>query len=118
MMFYLVPLVIAATIVSMSLVCKSLPMPDKLVKEQQQLTDNGYEQQEYACLLERNETVRREFEHSLRVKHGINDRNYGRFPQNQLVHAELYTLSSDSLSRKSGSGPYRSRYISRVLSPI
>lgn len=77
MMLYLVPFVIVATTLSMPLVCKSLPIRGELVKEQQ-LTDSGHEQQEYACLLERNETIRREFEHSLRVKHGINDPDYSK----------------------------------------
>ena len=96
-------LVLVATTLSMSLVCKSLPIQDELVKKQQ-LTDSGCEQQEYACLLERNETVRRKFEHSLRVKHGINNPSYSKLSQNQQVHVQLCYFtpyaSSDFLSRR------------------
>lgn len=71
---------------SMVLVGQSLPIQNNTASHEQSV-DGGRDidqQQEYACLLEKNVTAKCDFEYSIRVKHGITDRNY----------SELFNLST------------------------
>ena len=73
--------VIVTTTASLVLAVHSLPILNTPADQQQ--INNGevcildIEQQQYTCQLDKNETLKREFEQSIRVKHGITDPNYG-----------------------------------------
>lgn len=67
--------VIGATTASMILVGQSLPIQDK---SNATSSTKVSEQQDHSCQLDRNETVKIEFEQSVREKHGISEPHYGK----------------------------------------